>query len=171
MIPLNRMSIVIGALVALTIVGVGVWYFVHSAKKVSVSKQSPTEAVAHGAATSPAQNPVVQNPTFGTIKSEKLEVVFLTGANGMTLYTYARDSIDTSACVGTCATTWPPYTVSSPADVRVPAIVKGEVSTIKRDNLFQVTYKGMPLYFYKKDKKKGDTTGHKVGGVWFVAKL
>jgi predicted lipoprotein with Yx(FWY)xxD motif len=31
-----------------------------------------------------------------------------------------------------------------------------------------VTYEGMPLYYYVKDTKAGDTTGQGVGGVWFI---
>ena len=31
-------------------------------------------------------------------------------------------------------------------------------------------YKGMPLYYWVKDDKPGDTTGDGVGGVWHVVK-
>jgi predicted lipoprotein with Yx(FWY)xxD motif len=45
------------------------------------------------------------------------------------------------------------------------------VSTITRaDGSAQLTYKGMPLYFWKSDVKPGDTTGNGVGGVWSVVK-
>ena len=45
-----------------------------------------------------------------------------------------------------------------------------DFATIARDGGKQLTYKGMPLYFYKGDLKAGDTKGNGVGGVWFVAK-
>lgn len=95
----------------------------------------------------------------------------LSAFNGMTLYTYASDSAGVSTCTGSCATTWPPYTVPSAGDIHVPANITGNVSTITRaDGTLQVTYNGMPLYFYAKDTKPGDATGQGVGGVWFVAK-
>ncbi len=31
-----------------------------------------------------------------------------------------------------------------------------------------MTYKGMPLYTWAKDKVPGDTTGQDVGDVWYV---
>ena len=34
--------------------------------------------------------------------------------------------------------------------------------------LQQATYKGFPLYYWINDKQRGDTTGEKVGGVWFA---
>ena len=33
-----------------------------------------------------------------------------------------------------------------------------------------VTYKGLPLYYYKGDKNPGDTNGNNIGGVWSVVK-
>ena len=45
----------------------------------------------------------------------------------------------------------------------------GQVGVITRaDGTYQVTYNGIPLYFYDKDKNVGDTTGQGVGGTWFV---
>ena len=38
---------------------------------------------------------------------------FLTGANGMTLYVFKKDSPDKSACSGDCASNWPPFVVGA----------------------------------------------------------
>ena len=37
------------------------------------------------------------------------------------------------------------------------------------DGREQVTYNGLPLYYFANDKAPGDTKGQGVGGVWFVA--
>jgi predicted lipoprotein with Yx(FWY)xxD motif len=38
------------------------------------------------------------------------------------------------------------------------------------DSTFQVTYNGMPLYYWVEDMAPGDATGQGVGDVWWVAK-
>ncbi len=92
--------------------------------------------------------------------------------NGMTVYTFSKDSNATSTCYGQCATNWPPYLVGPEDNVaQLQAGVTGKTDTIIRaDGKIQRTYNGKPLYFYAKDTKSGDTTGDKVGGVWFVVK-
>ncbi|MFQ5875777.1 MAG: hypothetical protein ACE5JL_18525, partial [Dehalococcoidia bacterium] len=86
--------------------------------------------------------------------------------NGMTLYIYARDAEPgKSTCTGGCAQSWPPFGPGAydPAP-------KAPLSVIRRnDGSKQYAYKGKPLYFWVGDKTPGDTTGHKLGGVWFVA--
>jgi len=48
--------------------------------------------------------------------------------------------------------------------------VEGELATITReDGSLQVTYNGLPLYFWNEDGAPGDTTGQGVGDVWSVA--
>jgi predicted lipoprotein with Yx(FWY)xxD motif len=97
-------------------------------------------------------------PTLGT---------FLTDQAGRTLYRYTRDDVGTSNCYDTCAAAWPPLTTQ--ADAVLPADVPGVLGTTQRsDGGTQVTYNGMPLYYWAKDQKPGDTTGQNVGGVWFV---
>jgi len=93
----------------------------------------------------------------------------LTTADGMTLYTFAKDTKDTSACTGDCLKAWPAYTVLPEDRVAAGTGIKGKFGTITRDDKsIQVTYNGMPLYFYAKDTKPGDATGNKVGNVWNV---
>lgn len=97
---------------------------------------------------------------------------YLTAFNGMTLYTYSKDTAGVSNCSGQCAANWPPYTVPSADAVHVSSVFKtADVGTIARaDGTLQVTYKGQPLYFYVKDAKPGDTLGDGVGGVWYLVK-
>ena len=91
----------------------------------------------------------------------------LTGANGMTLYTFDKDAAGSgkSVCNGPCATNWPPLMV-----------LEGEAggadySVVTRDDGGkQWAFKGMPLYYYAKDTKSGDRLGDGVGGNWKIAK-
>lgn len=91
---------------------------------------------------------------------------YMTDPNGMTLYTWTKDSAGVSNCTGQCLVNWPAYTVQS-----IPANMPPGMGTIKRaDGSTQLTWKSMPLYFYINDKAPGDTSGDGVGGSWYVAK-
>jgi predicted lipoprotein with Yx(FWY)xxD motif len=94
----------------------------------------------------------------------------LTDADGFTLYTFAQDTVGsgTSACVDNCADIWPPLTEDG--EPTAPEGATGELGTIERaDGTTQVTYEGLPLYRYVQDNSPGDTNGHEVGQIWFVA--
>jgi predicted lipoprotein with Yx(FWY)xxD motif len=93
----------------------------------------------------------------------------LVGPAGMTLYMFTKDSADTSNCYEQCATNWPPLLVDS-ANAVIPGVnLLGAFGTTERtDGGIQVTYNGMPLYYWKDDKAIGDTTGQGVGEVWYV---
>lgn len=112
---------------------------------------------------------VVKPETVVTSSSDTIES-FLTDANGYTLYTFTKDTAGVSNCADDCAKNWPPFTVAS-ADSLVAGVgIEGELATIERaDGKLQVTYKGMPLYYFASDALPGDTTGQGVGDVWFAA--
>jgi predicted lipoprotein with Yx(FWY)xxD motif len=89
----------------------------------------------------------------------------LTGENGMSLYTFAKDAKGVSNCYDDCAKKWPPFIGEEDAKA------EGKFSIIERkDGTYQWAQDGMPLYFWAGDKAAGDTTGDGVGGVWSVAK-
>lgn len=92
---------------------------------------------------------------------------FLVDGNGVSLYYFTKDSVGQSACSGDCIKNWPALTAAS---IVVPsALNAADFSTIKRaDGTLQVAYKGYPLYYWVKDKKRGDVTGQDVGKVWYV---
>lgn len=95
---------------------------------------------------------------------------FLVGANGMTLYVFTNDEPGKSNCYDRCAQNWPPLLVEQGEEPVAGEGVPGELGVIEReDGGFQVTYNDMPLYFWIKDTKPGDATGHGVNDVWFVA--
>jgi predicted lipoprotein with Yx(FWY)xxD motif len=86
-------------------------------------------------------------------------------ANNMTLYTFDKDSMNKSECVGDCLKAWPALT--APSNVKT----SGQFSTIQRDDgSYQWAANDKPLYFFVKDMKVGDMNGDKVGGVWHIVK-
>ena len=94
----------------------------------------------------------------------------LVGPNGMTLYVFTQDTDGTSTCADECATAWPPLTVEAGAEVENGDGVTGELAIVDReDGDSQVTYDGMPLYYYSGDSGPGDATGEGVNEVWFIA--
>lgn len=98
--------------------------------------------------------------TVGTAANSTLGKTILVNAQGMTLYKYDRDTSGTSNCTGSCATAWPPLTVTSGASPSGASGVTGTLATITRtDGAKQVTYNGAPLYTWTQDTKAGDVTG------------
>ncbi len=94
---------------------------------------------------------------------------FLVGPTGMTLYLFANDEPGMSNCTGQCAQNWPPLTVESADAIVLGPNLLGEVGTIEReDGSLQVTYNGMPLYYWVNDAARGDATGEGVRDVWFT---
>lgn len=109
---------------------------------------------------------VAKTPTLAVATSDLGDI--LVGGNGMTLYTFNNDEAGVSNCVDACAANWPPLTVAE--EIVAGDGVSGELATLERaDGSLQVTYNGSPLYYWVKDVQAGDTTGHEVGDVWFVA--
>jgi predicted lipoprotein with Yx(FWY)xxD motif len=90
-----------------------------------------------------------------------------TDANGMTLYTYDKDTAGVSACYDQCAVNWPPYLVEG------DAMAEGEWTIVERtDGSKQWAYDGKPLYLWVNDKAPGDVTGEGKGdGTWHVARV
>ena len=89
--------------------------------------------------------------------------VLVAGSNGMTVYTFAKDVKDSgkSACAGDCLAKWPALTVPAGQTPTPGSGVTGKLGTITRedDGTLQVTYNGLPLYFFINDKAPGDATG------------
>lgn len=91
----------------------------------------------------------------------------LTGSNGMSLYTFDKDTAGSgkSVCNGPCAANWPPLMAA--ADAKMVA----DYTVITRDDgNKQWAYKGKPLYFWVKDSKPGDTSGDGFNNVWHLAR-
>jgi len=107
--------------------------------------------------------------TLGTASSDL--GTFLVGRDGLTTYYFAADaSPGVSVCEGDCLTAWPPVTVppgnTVVASEEVPGVL-GLISTT--DGSSQVTYDGRPLYYWQGDTEAGQTNGHGVNDIWWVA--
>jgi len=121
---------------------------------------TPTVVPVPGATTPPDVTlEVSSNATLGS---------FLTDQIGFTLYAWKKDTAGISNCTGACLQTWPPLMTLDAPKVGDPSI-KGKVGVINRpDGGQQVTYNGMPLYFYIKDNIPGDAIGQGVTNDWYV---
>lgn len=91
----------------------------------------------------------------------------LVGPNGMTLYTFDRDTMGSgkSVCNGPCATNWPPL-MASAADKP-----SGDWTIVVRDDgSRQWAWRGKPVYYWIRDAKPGDRTGDGVNNAWRLAR-
>jgi predicted lipoprotein with Yx(FWY)xxD motif len=95
---------------------------------------------------------------------------FLIGPEGDTLYVFTRDNPNQSNCDSGCLAVWPPLLVEDGQSVQADPYASGTFGAITTPAGRQVTYNGAPLYYYAGDAKPGDTKGHLVEGVWFVAR-
>jgi predicted lipoprotein with Yx(FWY)xxD motif len=102
---------------------------------------------------------IINNTTLGNM---------LTDASGRSLYMFTRDDPNISNCYDQCAQRWPPL-LTNGAPVASDGVAKDMLgTTARKDGGIQVTYNKMPLYYWWKDAKPGDSNGQNVGGVWFV---
>jgi predicted lipoprotein with Yx(FWY)xxD motif len=121
------------------------------------------------ASTVPPTTPGGQPATLGVTKSGLGNI--LVDAQARTLYLFQKDSGTTSACTGSCATFWPPLTVTGAPTAGTGANATLLGTTMRSDGKSQVTYNGHPVYTYTGDHKAGDTTGQGLvafGGGWFA---
>lgn len=85
----------------------------------------------------------------------------LVGEGGKSLYTFDKDTLGKSNCIGGCALQWPPYIAKAREK---PATEFGFVAASQ-----QWTFQGKPLYYFVADEKAGDKKGDGAGGVWHLA--
>jgi predicted lipoprotein with Yx(FWY)xxD motif len=125
----------------------------------SPSAASPSAAApaAYGGVPA-AGGPVIKTATVGTQGT-----LVVASSNGMTVYTFTKDVANSGAstCTGGCLTKWPALTVPAGSTPTGASGVTGKIGTITRadDGTLQVTYNGLPLYFYAGDKAAGDANG------------
>ena len=134
------------------------------ATTTSATTPPATAAVTAAPATQAASGLTLGLATNATLGS------YVTGANGMSLYIFTKDTGSTSACTGGCADNWPPLIVTMADDATAGAGVTGALGTITRaDGKLQLTLGGHPLYYFKNDAAAGDVNGQKINDAWFLA--
>ncbi len=125
----------------------------------------------------PPPPPVDTNPPQvsapGAFGASSVGDVFVTNADGLTLYTFENDRNDDdgdgsgdSDCNGGCLDNWPPLLADA------ASVEDGLFTIITRDDgtSLQWAFKGLPLYRFAGDSAGGDVNGEGVGGVWYVAR-
>jgi predicted lipoprotein with Yx(FWY)xxD motif len=100
---------------------------------------------------------------FGVVGASA--ATMLTTKDGMTLYTFDKDTDGVSSCYDDCAVMWPAY-LGKEGD----EMMKDWTLVKRTDGTMQWAYEAKPLYLFKDDKKKDDMTGDGVGGVWHIIK-
>ena len=119
---------------------------------------SPTATPSQSAA------PVVLAQNVGSMGT-----ILVAASNSHTVYTFNSDTPGVSNCKAGCIGAWPPLTVTGGQTPTGGPGVTGQLGTITRDDgSLQVTYKGLPLYFFHSDSKPGDTKGNYTG--WSLVK-
>lgn len=101
----------------------------------------------------------------GEATAPSLHKTVLTDTKGLTLYTLSGETDGKFLCTGACLKAWPPLLVTAGTKPKGPV----KLGTIKRpEGKTQVTYKGMPVYTFSGDSKKGEANGEglKDVGVW-----
>lgn len=163
---MNKNVLVLGLGLVAVVVVVGGYLGRHRIKAMLMGPppapvaMTPTDTAAP--ATSPAMTTVSNNLLMTSSTGH------LTDPKGLSLYVFDKDTANSgaSACSGNCSQAWPAYTTKT--NTGLPT----DVTAFQRtdDKMWQLAYKGWPLYHYASDVKAGDTTGDGVGGVWHLAK-
>ena len=130
------------------------------------NNSSPPAAIARPATSAVSSTLAVRSTKLGKI---------LVDAHGRTLYVFENDkgtrSTCLGACLGACATVWPPLIVTG-APRAGNGLAANKLGTTRRaDGKTEVTYDGHPLYYYVADTAPGQTRGqglNQFGAGWDV---
>jgi predicted lipoprotein with Yx(FWY)xxD motif len=129
-----------------------------------VPSVAPSVAPSEAPSAAPSEAPsAAAGATVEATEVGSLGTVLIDGKTKFTVYIFTKDVKDSgkSACTGGCLETWPALTVAAGETPTAGAGVTGTLGTITRvdDGSLQVTYNGLPLYFFKNDQAPGDSNG------------
>ena len=155
---MNQNTKIIAAIVVVLVVLYGGYrlyhHFAYKAPAMAPVAVAPTKT--------PETSPAAMQNSVYKMMSDSKRVSYLTDENGMTLYTYSKDTKGVSNCSGTCITHWPSY---GPKTMPAASALPANVTVITRsDKTLQYAWNGLPLYYFASDTKAGDVTGDGVGG-------
>ena len=106
----------------------------------------------------------------GAVHTEDTSIgTLLVDARGMTVYSFANDTTDTSTCSGSCASNWPPVASSSASPTAASDVTAALGSIVRDDGSRQLTAAHHALYTFTGDTAPGQTNGHGRtldGGLW-----
>ena len=163
---MNRIS-TIGALCAAAIATTALAGCGGSSTTSVSTKASAVTATAASAKLAPSL-------VIGTYKTPE-DGTLITGAGDRTLYVFKPDEKSTSAheklstCNAACAAVWPPVLATGSPAVAGKANASLIGLTTRSDGTKQVTYNGLPLYYYAADTRAGQATGNHLKdgfGLW-----
>ncbi len=128
---------------------------------------SPAASSAASPAASAAASPAAG--AGGVALADSKYGKILTDSQGRTLYLFTADSANKTTCTGDCLANWPAFT-SDGAPKLGTGLDAGDFGSLTRaDNgAKQVTFYGLPLYYFAGDKAAGDTNGQGLFGKWYV---
>lgn len=132
---------------------------------------SPTVAPSVAPSVAPAASTAASGAVYQVKVAQDAKLgAYLTGEDGKALYLLTADAKDKSTCSGGCAAAWPPFELDPGESAAAGDGVTGTLASTTRadDSKAQVTYNGIPLYYFAKDTKAGDINGQGVKGVWFL---
>lgn len=96
---------------------------------------------------------------------------YLTDGSGRAMYMWMKDSLNSSACTGACASAWPPVPATGTPTASGGAVSSDLGSITRADGSRQLTYKGHALYYFSGDTSAGMTSGQGLnafGGKWWL---
>ena len=105
-----------------------------------------------------------------SVRSTPLGPILVDSA-GKTIYFFAIDSPNHSACTGACLSYWPIVTAPTTIPTSVPGVTAKLGSFTRPDGKKQLTVNSLPVYTFSADSGPGKTSGQGKnlnGGLWWV---
>jgi predicted lipoprotein with Yx(FWY)xxD motif len=132
-----------------------------------------SSAAAAPASSAPAAGSPASASATGTVITTEAGSAgaFLTSGSGRTVYLWAKDGTNMSACSGACAAAWPPVTATGKLTATGGAKASDLGTITRSDGTKQVTYDGHPLYYFVGDSSPDQTAGQgsdAFGAKWWL---